>query len=126
VFAVDVQAWPVGYRWTFGDGRPDGRVPGRAFVTGSLGQPMLPGDPLRAPAVGEVTHTYEFASFYTGGGFPTRIEATFASAFRINGSEWRQLDVTLAQEGTARYRVQEIQVLLDGGTADPSRRPAGR
>ena len=75
---------------------------------------------------GEIAHTYEFASFYTGGGFPVEVEAAFASAFRVNGGEWRQLDLTLAQRGSTRHRVQEIQVLLDGGSADPSRRPAGR
>jgi hypothetical protein len=126
VLVVDVQAWPVGYRWTFGDGRPDGRTPGPVFATGSLGRPAPPGDPRRAPAAGEISHTYEFASFYTGGGFPVDVEATFAVAFRVNGGEWRQLDLTLTQSGSARHRVQEIQVLLDGGTADPSRRFAGR
>ena len=126
VLVVDVQVWPVGYRWSFGDGRPDGRSPGPVFATGSLGRPAPQGDPRRAPVAGEIAHTYEFASFYTGGGFPVGVEATFVAAFRVNGGEWRQLDLTLAQRGTTRHRVQEIQVLLDGGTADPSRRPAGR
>ena len=126
VLVVDVQVWPVGYRWSFGDGRPDGRSPGPVFATGSLGRPAPQGDPRRAPVAGEIAHTYEFASFYTGGGFPVGVEATFVAAFRVNGGEWRQLDVTLAQRGTTRHRVQEIQVLLDGGTADPSRRPVGR
>jgi hypothetical protein len=126
VLVVDVQVWPVGYRWTFGDGRPDGRSPGPVFATASLGRPAPQGDPRRALVAGEIAHTYEFASFYTGGGFPVGVEATFVAAFRVNGGEWRQLDLTLAQSGTTRHRVQEIQVLLDGGTADPSRRPVGR
>ena len=126
VFVVDVQVWPVGYRWTFGDGRPDGRSSGPVFSTASLGRPAPQGDPRRALVAGEIAHTYEFASFYTGGGFPVGVEATFVAAFRVNGGEWRQLDLTLAQRGTTRHRVQEIQVLLDGGTADPSRRPVGR
>ena len=96
------------------------------FSTASLGRPAPQGDPRRALVAGEIAHTYEFASFYTGGGFPVGVEATFVAAFRVNGGEWRQLDLTLAQRGTTRHRVQEIQVLLDGGSADPSRRPVGR
>ena len=45
MLTVDVQAWPLGYRWTFGDGRTDGRAPGPAVVTGSLGRAAVPRDP---------------------------------------------------------------------------------
>lgn len=111
-FSVEVQAWPLGYRWTFGDGRPDGHSPGQALVTGSLGYPPAPGDPRRAPQAGEVAHSYEFASFYTGGGFPVEVEAAFAAAFRVDGGEWQRLDDTVARRSVLRHRVLEIQTVL--------------
>ena len=112
VLTVDVQAWPLGYRWTFGDGRADGRAPGPAVVTGSLGRAAVPRDPRQPLQPGEIAHTYEFASFYTGGGVPVEVEAAFAAAYRVDGGEWLSLGETLTRRSVLRHRVQEIQSVL--------------
>ena len=123
-FTVEVQAWPLGYRWTFGDGRRDGGAPGRELVTGSLGRASTRGDPRLPLQPGEIAHTYEFASFYTEGGFPVAVEAAFAAAFRVDGGPWQRVDETLTRRSVVRHRVLEVQTVLVG--VDPAWLRSGR
>ncbi len=95
---VDVQANPVSYQWTFGDGTER--------TTSSPGQPY----PRRSP----VTHTYERSSAALPAGYEVAVTTVYQVRWRVGGGAWRPLP-GISRTSTRFYRVAESQAVNSSG-----------
>jgi hypothetical protein len=94
-FPVDVEATPMSYVWSFGDG---------ATVT-----TMTPGKPYPAK---EITHRY-----HKRGGVSLTLTTNYAARFRIAGGPWQYVDGTVPITGPATPLLvrEAVPVLVDPG-----------
>jgi hypothetical protein len=97
-FTVEVRVWADRYDWSFGDGA--------GLTTRSLGRSY--------PDEADLKHTYEHSSLRYPDGFPVRVTAAYAAAWRVDGGEWQGLR-TIRRTYGGSFRVQEIQTVLVGG-----------
>ena len=91
---VDVQIWPLRYRWQFGDGA--------SRVTSSPG--------LAYPQPSTVQHVYE--SSPPSGSVQVDLTIDFGARYRVNDGIWQSLDPA-QRSYTREHRVQELQAVLD-------------
>jgi hypothetical protein len=107
--SVDVRQTPTRYVWDFGDQRTgrDGH-PGSFETRAGLGRLYV--NPTSASTV---QHRYTESSLpvVAAGGFPIILRITWASAFRVNGGAWQDLDAVTGQF-SGRHQVRESWPVL--------------
>lgn len=100
---VTVDAWPVQYAWSWGDGTS-------GSSGSSLGRPFS----LQSGQGSDIVHQYEWTSLRHLAGFPVVLTATFGVAYTVEfdgSSERRDLPATTIRY-SRNYLVQEIQSVL--------------
>lgn len=93
---VRVQAAPIAYEWSFGDGT--------TLVTRSPGKPF--------PARSEVRHVFQRASSLVPGGFyPVEVRFEFSVRFSLSGGPWVDLP-GVARTAAGRYVVRDAKAVI--------------
>lgn len=93
--AVTVEARPMEFFWSFGDGT--------TVVTTSPG--------VAFPKQSEIRHVFERSSASVPGGYPVEVRFNFAVRYQAGGTDWVELP-GITRVATARYQVRESQAVL--------------
>lgn len=102
---LQVDVWPVGYVWDFGDGSRNAGTCAAANTPGSCAQQAL-----GVANASEVNNVYLSSSADHPDGYSIALTVTFGARIGINGA-WTFLG-TFDQQASLNYPVREIQTVL--------------